>query len=345
MVLKELLRYFNMKIKEYKPTKNMPKSLQNFLRKNYGKEKNFNLFLGDYIKSYNFCINNENIEFIPILISSNKNVSAHIALIIDRRLPKGTAFFGFMEVLDDVSVFNALWKKLIEVAKENNVSVLKGPVNGSIWHLYRCIRKTDGSDFFKTELMSNTYYYDFINSQKPNTSIEYYSAYREKFSNILPKIETTDKKLTSLGFSITEMKQIDLLQLVQIAKLSTNVFSSSWGYTELTKNEFLNLYSSDKIEDNLNKLYLLYKDKEVIGYCSTIKEDGNTLICKTICIIPEYQGLGLGNALAYKVHIDAIKDGYKKIIYALIREDNKVKNFPKMDTVVFRRYSAFEFRM
>lgn len=333
-----------MKIRKYKSS-NIPNFLLNFLKISYGKENNFNLFLSDYIKSYNFCMNNKNIEFIHIAVSSNKDMSAHIALIIDKRLPKGTAFFGFLEVIEDISIFNLLWKKLIEVARTNKISFLKGPINGSIWHQYRCIRETDGSDFFKSELMCMPYYYNFLSSQGSNASIKYYSAYRENFSNVLSKIEISDEKLASLGFSVKEMKKIDLLQLLQIANLSKDIFSGSWGYTELTKNEFLGLYSSEKIEDNLNKLYVLYKNDEIIGYCSTIKENDSTLICKTICILPKYQGLGLGNALAYKVHIDALNDGFKKIIYALIREDNKIKNFPKTDVVIFRRYTAFEFNL
>ena len=94
---------------------------------------------------------------------------------------------------------------------------------------------------------------------------------------------------------------------------------------------------------DLNALYLLYKGEDIIGFCSTYKEDETTLILKTICILPQYQGKGLGNALAYKIHFDAKKDGFKKIIYALIREGNDIKKFPKEEAVVFRRYAAFEF--
>lgn len=107
----------------------------------------------------------------------------------------------------------------------------------------------------------------------------------------------------------------------------------------------MQLYSSDKLKTHLNKLYLLYKDQQIIGYCGTTVEDEQTLILKTICILPEYQRLGLGNALAYKIHLDAQKEGFNKAIYALIREGNKIKNFPKDDTLIFRRYAAFEFKV
>ena len=61
--------------------------------------------------------------------------------------------------------------------------------------------------------------------------------------------------------------------------------------------------------------------------------------------MPPYQGLGLGNALAYKIHFDAKNEGFKKIIYALIRDGNNIKNFPKEEAVIFRHYAAFEFQI
>jgi predicted GNAT family acetyltransferase len=152
-------------------------------------------------------------------------------------------------------------------------------------------------------------------------------------------------KIFKYGFSIKELNQISLLDLKKIAGISKIIFSKSWGYTELNAQEFMDLYSSDKLEKHLNSLYLLYKGEEIIGFCSTSEENKDTIICKTICILPEYQGLGLGNAIAYKVHLDAKKNGYKKIIYALIRETNNIKNFPKDGTVIFRKYSAFDYKI
>jgi len=328
----------------YEPTTSSVKEFTVLLQEKYGKNKNINYFLNDSIKTFNFCVKNKNINFQPISAFKEGKMFAHIALIIDKRLPKGEAFFGFLEIPEDVSVFNSLWDLLINESKKKGVSLLKGPINGSIWHQYRCVKETNGDDFFKSELFSPLYYYDFLISKKPTKEVLYYSASREPYDIIFQKIsEDSYKKLKISGFSIQVKESVTLEELQILAKISKKVFQSSWGYTELNNYEFMELYSFEKLRRYLNTLYLLYKGETIIGFCSTSKEDDKTLILKTICILPEYQSLGLGNALAYKIHLDAKKYGFEKIIYALIRKGNSIKNFPKEKAVIFRRYAAFEF--
>jgi len=334
-----------MKITEYKPNQAPSLELVEILRRKYGESKNFDLFFSDFTKSFSFCVDNENVLFHPFAGYVRKEMQAHIALIIDKRLPLGEAFFGFLEIPEEVSVFKEMWEALTKKAQGLGISILKGPINGSIWHQYRCIKKTDGSPFFKSELPSMPYYYKFLGLSNPSLEVQYYSAYREKYDAVLKLVQEGYKKLTSLGFVIKEVKGITTEDLQAVAALSKTIFRNNWGYTELTGKEFLQLYSLEKLDAHLNRLYLLYKDKDIIGYCSTVKENNSTIVCKTICILPKYQGLGLGNALAYKVHLDAKKEGIKKIIYALIREGNQVKNFPKDEAVIFRRYAAFEFKI
>ncbi|MDP3697024.1 MAG: GNAT family N-acetyltransferase [Candidatus Taylorbacteria bacterium] len=333
-----------MDIKTYRQPNASATELTEILREKYGSNKNFDYFLSDFKKAFNFCLDNENVFFYPIAGFENGKMSAHAALIIDRRLPDGEAFFGFLEFPQDKLIFNLLWGNLIEEAKKKGIKILKGPVNGSIWHQYRCIKETDNSPFFKTELFCESYYYDFLISSNPNVEVIYHSAYREPFDIVLHMIsEDSYKKLTDHGFSIKETKHVTPEELRTIAEISRTVFHGSWGFTELNEKEFTQLYSPKELAVRLNTLFLLYRNNEIIGFCSTSNEDAHTLICKTICILPKYQGLGLGNALAYRIHFNAQKEGFNKMIYALIREGNNIKNFPKEDTVIFRRYAAFEF--
>lgn len=334
-----------MKVTKYNPTNQPPRKLVTLLKNKYGDNKNFDFFLKDYQKSYGFCVNNKNIIFTPISVYENEHLIAHIALICDKRLPQGQAFFGFLETEQDLSVFDALWQSLIRVAKKRGISELKGPVNGSIWHQYRCISQTDGSMYFKSEPLSEVYYYKLLKQMNPTSEVAYYSATREKFDKVMGVIETELSTLKSSGFAIEELKNVRYEALLTIAQISRSVFRNSWGYTDLTDKEFLQLYSPDKLTIHLSKLYVLYKNRKIIGFCGTSKEDEQTLILKTICILPEYQGLGLGNALAYIIHLDAQKMGFKKVIYALIREGNQIKNFPKDDTFISRRYAGFEYKM
>ncbi len=335
-----------MKITKYKPNKSLLPELITLIQDKYKDKKNFDYFFSDYQKAYSFCVDNENILFIPIAAFKNEQLIAHIALINDRRLPKSEAFFGFFEIQKDITVLEEIWECLLKEAKKQNIKILKGPVNGSIWHQYRCIKETDESEYFKTEPISEIYYYELLSQMKPEREISYYSASREKFDKVMRIIHAGFEKLATAGFEIKKVKDVTFEQLHAIAEISRNVFSkNSWGYTDLTEKEFLQLYSFDKLQQHLNNLYLLLKDQQIIGFCGTTTESEQILILKTICILPECQGLGLGNALVYQIHLDAQKAGFKKMIYALIREGNQIKNFPKDDTVIFRRYAAFEFRI
>jgi len=319
-----------------------PVDLINLMRQKYGTAKNFGYFMNDFEKAFNYCLINKNIRIEPIAIYSGLEMKAHVALINDYRLNTGDTLFGFFETAKDIETFNLLWTTLVETAKKRGSRVLKGPVDGSVWHQYRVVKQSDGSDFFKSERICEPYYYDFL-AAKVKIEINYYSAYREKFEAILHAAQPAYAKLSQSDFSIQEVKNVTPAHLRAIVALSKQAFINNWGFIELTDEEFDQLYSFKKLESHLSKLYLLYNGADIIGFSSVLKEDDSTLVFKTICVLPEYHGLGLGNALAYKVHFDAKAGGIKKIIYSLINEDNNIKKFTKEDAVIFRKYATFEF--
>lgn len=328
---------------------NSKKDLLEFLTSLYGSSANFNLFLKEYEKAYDFCCTSKHIKFFPIAFYNDGQMIAHVALVVDDRLGKGEAFFGFFEIVDDVTVFEVVWRKLIELAKVHKLQILKGPVNGSIWHQYRCIKEDSPEPYFKTEPMTPLYYYDFLTYVNPTNEVTYSSGIRDSYRTILELLKkqknTILRTLSDGNFKIGVTKEISPEILFSIAKLSAVVFNErSWGYTNLDAAEFSNLYDLSKINEHIYKLFLLYQNDVLVGYCSTMKE-GQDLVCKTICIAPEFQGKGLGNALALKVHEEAEIDGIEKIMYVLVKDGNQVHNYPMEDVRVFRKYSVFEYKL
>ena len=153
------------------------------------------------------------------------------------------------------------------------------------------------------------------------------------------------QKLDAGNLKIEVIKEVSVDILLSIAKLSAVVFGEkSWGYTKLNDAEFLKLYDPDKINEHIYKPFLLYHHDVLVGYCRTMRE-GVTLVCKTICVAPEFQGIGLGNALALSIHEEARNDGLEKIMYVLIRDGNQVYNYPTEDVEMFRKYAVFEYKL
>lgn len=339
-----------MKTEIYKPVDfHSKKDLIGFLTSLYGSNTNFDFFLKEYERAYDFCYTSQHIKFYPLAIKSGDEMVAHVALIVDDRLGKNEAFFGFFEVVDDHTVFETVWRELAELAKIHEVQILKGPVNGSIWHQYRCVKEGSLVPFFKTEPMTPLYYYDFLSQVNPTNEVTYSSGIRDSYFDILKLLkkhkDTIAQKLSEENFRIEVTKEISTEILLSIAGLSAVVFDKkSWGYTPLDPAEFSSLYDLRKINEHIYKLVLLYRDEILVGYCSTMK-DGQNLVCKTICIAPELQGKGLGNALALSIHEEAEVDGVEKIMYVLIKDGNQVHNYPAEDVNIFRKYAAFEYQL
>jgi len=338
-----------MKVSNYEPVgKEINTSLGGFLERHYSNKKNYEFFYSEYQSAYEFCIHSKHVSFYPVMATEGNEFLGHIALILDDRLSDVEAFFGFFEVADDFEVFNELWNQLLALARTHNVKKLKGPVNGSIWHQYRCIKEDHGAAYFKTEPTTLPYYYDFLMQVSPTSEVTFSSGLRRSYTDVLKRLHTNEKdfeKLSVHGFKITRQKNIQPAQLLAIAQLSQAAFDSkSWGYTGLDSDEFKNLYTVDKINAHIDHIYLLHKNNKIIGYCSAMRE-GNTLICKTICITPEFQGIGLGNMLALAIHEDAYNEGVTEIMYVLVRDGNQVYKYPTEDVEIFRRYSAFEYTL
>jgi len=197
--------------------------------------------------------------------------------------------------------------------------------------------------------MTPLYYYDFLLQVNPASEISYSSGIRESYTDILKVLkshkDTIEQQLDKGGFKIRVGEEVEKDALLSITGLSAAVFDKkSWGYTKLDGNEFAKLYDVNKINDHIYKLFLLFHGDTLIGYCSTMREGAN-LICKTICIAPEFQGVGLGNALALKIHEEAESDDIEKIMYVLVRDGNQVHNYPTEDIEIFRRYAVFDYKI
>jgi len=339
-----------MNIKPYNPTGfHAEKDLAAFISALYSSNNSFGFFFDEYRRAYDFCCESEHITFLPLSFFQNKEMVAHVALILDDRLPRHQAFFGFFEVVNDLVVFKIVWRELISLAKMHNIQILKGPVNGSVWHQYSCIKEGSSVPFFKTEPMTPLYYYDFLSQVNPTSEITYSSGIRESYSDILALLrkhkDAIHEQLNKGNFKIDTTKEIEATTLLSIAKLSVVVFDEkSWGYTKLDTAEFSRLYDPSKINEHIYKLFLLYHNDVLVGYCSTMRE-GMSLLCKTICIASEFQGNGLGNALALSMHEEAERDGIEKIMYVLIKDGNQVHNYPTEDVETFRRYAVFEYEL
>jgi ribosomal protein S18 acetylase RimI-like enzyme len=264
----------------------------------------------------------------------------HIALI-----PAGesSAFFGFFECVDE-EIFNILWESILCEAHRMGIKSLFGPVNGTIWHPYRVVTTFTDEPFFPSEPISRMEYAAWLTKKEPQQLIEYHSAYRTDYTPIIEATRTSYQNAIENGLVIGS-EAIGMNNIQELYSLAVEVFSQNPGYVHLSIEQFIALYSSDKISKNSATLYTARTSTgKLVGFCLNLA-NSHTLIMKTIAVSPSAQQKGIGNALVHIIHLDAGASGFTKVIYALVRKDNNVRHFPTDKITVFREYAAYQFKV
>lgn len=323
---------------------NEPKQRAQYLHlveKLYGNQYTFEGFYRDLEKQCNpDCPTAKKQKRLSLAVMDGDVVIAHVTLIKDPREKADIGWFGFFECSDDQEIFHMLWKALREECATWDIKQLRGPINGSIWNQYRFVSGGDSSvPSFHGELLCKNYYHSLFQPLATN-EVHYYSAKRDEFNNLIDVTKPFYEKAQQEGVRIEKIKNTSPELMQQLFTLARRIFESSWGCVPLDDEELHYLYSQDKLV-HLDSLYTMRKRDDLIGFAVCFREGNSTLNIKTLAIDPAYQGKGLGNAFIHFVHAD-VHDRINRMIYALIRSENKVSKLPKDDAVVFRQYSAYE---
>lgn len=251
-------------------------------------------------------------------------------------------YFGFFEITN-VHHFDFLWQTMESHAKEWGIKKIFGPVNGTVWHPYRVISETSKEPFFLHEPLSATSYFELLSSKNPHSQLDYHSAFRTQYEIILQQTERSYAQMGTQNISIVN-KEFNAALLKLIYDLSVSIFSQNPGYYPLPYENFQKLYSYSENDPYKPVIFIAYHHQEPIGFSYNLLI-GKTMIMKTIGVKNEWQEKGVGNALVHEIHQFATQNSISKVIYALIRVDNKIQHFPKEDVQIFRKYSAFVFSM
>ena len=265
------------------------------------------------------------------------------ALIMMENENNSWAYFGYLKLKTETST--KIWAKVVSFCKSKQIKKLLGPVQGSTYFPYQCINKTDGRGFFQGEYFSDLIDAKILNNLKPSKIIDYRSAIRENYNKLMAISKPYYDGLFQKGLRVELATELNETDLKEVYKIVRAVFSKNWGYQDIGYPLFKQLFSiKDSNASKMSLHKIIYQDK-LIGFSRYTEESSDTIIFKTIGILPEYQKMGIGNAVVYQMHADALDFNYNKSIYGLVRTSNRVKNMPQPDVFEFRTYQAFEFEL
>ncbi|MCF7834369.1 MAG: GNAT family N-acetyltransferase [Candidatus Pacebacteria bacterium] len=309
----------------------------------YKEEKNIDYFMSDIKISVDYSVSVKHISTVALL--DNEVLLGHCSIITSKEYINETAYFGFFESPENEEDLRFFWENILVEAKKRNIKKLIGPVNGSIWFPYRFINNSNNSPLFKGELPTKFFYYDFFSNLGNGKITTYSSGARKSFDLIIEATRKSHELLNNSGLKIEVLSEVSREILMEIHILAEEIFSQqSIAYEAFPVDYFLQLYSNNRMKD-LFKTYIVRNNGKLIAFCNIFYENEKVLILKTLAVHPLFQKHGIGGAIVHLAHCDAKEKGIEQIIYALVRDDNNIKFFPKDDVSEIRTYSLFEFNI
>ena len=256
---------------------------------------------------------------------------------------------GFFESLDNPSAVKEILQEAVSWLKEKGAGDIVGPIDGDTWHRYRFNAGPFDTPSFMMEPYNPPYYCGFWEQNGFEPLPSYYSKHVLDVAKVAEKTEKFCKRVEKAGFSFRNIRPGKFAEEFKILyALSCEIFAENYLYTEIPENDFADMYSGVKAILNPDLVWFVQDtDGKYSGFVFSFpdyfqalaamqgktgllaklkfffkKSQADTLNIKTLGVIPEYRGKGLGMALMHKAYASGLAAGFKKANLCLFREDN-----------------------
>lgn len=292
--------------------------------------------LSKYFKLYKFLIYDENELVGRFTITKYPNDS--------------TAYLGFFECTNDTKAAKFLFTAAEKFARKNNFEKIVGPVDASFWHKYRLKINLFNKEPYTGEPYNKDYYLKLFQDNNYNV-IEHYTSniYKQvEYSYINDKYKSRYEDYIKKGIKIIspDMNNFNNI-LEELYYLLTNLYSDFPIYKNISKEDFISVFSSYKKIINPSMVKLAYKKNKLVGFFISVPNYNNkvynlslTNILKILCTkkkpkeyVMLYMGVdqehkGLGSSLVYSI-INELKESNLPSIGALARDGKVSQNYAK----------------
>jgi L-amino acid N-acyltransferase YncA len=228
------------------------------------------------------------------------------------------------------------------------------PIDGNTWRRYRLLSDRGTEPVFFLEPDNPDEWCDHFSSAGFTSIAQYSSALS---SNLTQPSNLTDVRLeraaARLAASGVQIRSIDLVkfeqELTAIYSLSLISFRHNFLYTPIDRSEFMAQYN--QIQPYIQPELVLMAEQQatLVGFLFAIPDRLQTLrgqacdtvIIKTVAVLPDRAYAGLGNLLVAAVQTIAHRLGYTRAIHALMHDANRSRNLSDRYAQTMRRYTLF----
>jgi GNAT superfamily N-acetyltransferase len=285
-------------------------------------------------------------------LSDGGAVEAHASLWWSEAPAYGTHKVGvvghYASANDEAAA--SLFAAALHTLQEQNCTIAIGPMDGNTWRRYRFVVDAGTEPPFFLE-PTNPPAAPLQWERAGFTPLAHYvSAINSDLAQQDERMLRVDERMLQRGVSVRPARAGELMpELSRIYRVSQAAFARNFLYTELPEAAYLAQYA--KLLSYIHPEFLLLAERgpDLVGFAFAIPDLAqaargqaiDTLLVKTVAILPDPALAGLGALLLSQVQQIARHAGCKRCIHALMYEGNVSRNTSLRYATVMRRYALF----
>ncbi len=224
------------------------------------------------------------------------------------------------------------------------------PVNGSTWRNYRFVIDGGSRPAFFLEPQNPPEWVEDLAAVGFTPRATYRSAITDRLDDEVPRLHEIERRLRDQGVTLRPLDPACMDDdLQRIHALALTCFRQNFLFTAISESEFLADYTKVIELVRPEHLRLAERDGTLIGFVFAVPDHAqarrgeaiDTLILKTVAVQPGRAWAGLGRVLIHEVNRMAARDGYRKVIHALMHESNASLAYSRRIASPLRRYAVF----
>jgi GNAT superfamily N-acetyltransferase len=245
---------------------------------------------------------------------------------------------------------SALLQEALNTLCQHGCSVAIGPMDGNTWRHYRFVTEPGAAPPFFLEPANPPEWPLQFERAGFRPLAEYFSALNTNLALEDERIARHAARLAEHGVTTRTAEGEDLIeQLGRIYGVSRIAFTQNFLYTELPEDAFRAQYAKILPYARPELVLLAECGTELAGYLFAIPdlaqaargEPVDTLLIKTVAILPNPHLRGLGSVLVARAHQQGLRMGFRRCIHALMHENNISRNISGHYAATMRRYTLY----
>jgi GNAT superfamily N-acetyltransferase len=232
---------------------------------------------------------------------------------------------------------------------ENGCTLAVAPMDGSTWRRYRLLTERGPRPLFFLEPDNPDDWPRCFLQQGFFPLARYVSAENEDIGRCLSP-DAQAERLAAAGFFLRPFNTNDVDQeLDGLWQVASAAFEQNFLYTPIDRLEFCASYRHLLPVIRPDLVFVAEKNGAPVGFCFAVPDlrqaqrnlPVDTVVLKTVAVLPEYRSLGLGTLLVARSTLAARQLGMRRAIHALMHEHNPSRKLARVFMKEFRAYTLF----